>query len=112
MKKSILIFLILFAAVSVINSLPAFPGAEGYGASATGGRGGKVLHVTNLKPDGPGSFSAACAQRGPERLFLTHAVLLLVMSLSFTATLPLPGKPRPEEVSRLMADSGQSMKPD
>jgi hypothetical protein len=65
MKKSILIFLILFAAVSVINSLPAFPGAEGYGASATGGRGGKVLHVTNLKPDGPGSFSAACAQRGP-----------------------------------------------
>ncbi|MEO5715451.1 MAG: hypothetical protein ABIT37_18375 [Luteolibacter sp.] len=36
--------------------LPAFPGAEGYGANAKGGRGGDVYVVTNLKSTGPGSF--------------------------------------------------------
>jgi len=36
--------------------LPAFPGAEGFGAYAKGGRGGDVYIVTNLKSTGPGSF--------------------------------------------------------
>jgi HEAT repeat protein len=46
-------------------SLPAFPGAEGFGAVATGGRGGRVIKVTNLNPDGPGSLQWACNQKGP-----------------------------------------------
>ena len=44
---------------------PAFPGAEGFGASAVGGRGGKVIKVTNLKAKGPGSLQAACREKGP-----------------------------------------------
>jgi len=46
------------------KEIPAFPGAEGFGATTPGGRGGKVLFVTNLNDDGPGSFRVACEAEG------------------------------------------------
>ncbi len=45
--------------------IPAFPGAQGPGALATGGRGGKVIYVTTLDPSGPGSFLEAIQTKGP-----------------------------------------------
>jgi pectate lyase len=45
-------------------SLPAFPGAEGFGALATGGRGGSVVKVTTLSASGPGSLQWAVDQPG------------------------------------------------
>ena len=41
----------------------AFPGAEGFGKYAIGGRGGKTLVVSNLNDDGPGSFRQAAQQK-------------------------------------------------
>ena len=46
------------------SSLLAFPGAEGGGMFSFGGRGGRVIVVTNLEDDGPGSFRWACEQGG------------------------------------------------
>jgi hypothetical protein len=43
----------------------AFPSAEGFGKYAIGGRGGRVIAVTNLNDNGPGSFRAACSAEGP-----------------------------------------------
>ncbi|HSD69882.1 MAG TPA: hypothetical protein VLB07_10020, partial [Woeseiaceae bacterium] len=40
-------------------AVPAFPGAVGWAASTPGGRGGRIVRVTNLDGDGAGSLRAA-----------------------------------------------------
>jgi hypothetical protein len=52
----------------------AFPGAEGFGKYATGGRGGKVVEVTNLQDDGPGSFRQALKEYPGEPITVVFRV--------------------------------------
>jgi pectate lyase len=58
------------------SPVAAFPGAEGFGAYARGGRGGMVLKVTNLNDDGPGSFRAAVDAEGPRTILFDVAGMI------------------------------------
>jgi len=60
--------------------IPAFPGAEGGGKFSFGGRGGKVLVVTNLNDDGPGSFRWACEQGGARFVVFNVAGIIRIKS--------------------------------
>ncbi|MBK7043307.1 MAG: hypothetical protein IPH50_06140 [Rhodanobacteraceae bacterium] len=72
--------LLLVSAFPVAAQIPAFPGAEGFGAIASGGRGGAVYYVTTLDPDPggviPGSLNFALRQTGPRTvLFKVSGVI-------------------------------------
>ena len=69
LSKSVLI-LMLCVPVSAF-ALPAFPGAQGFGANSVGGRGGEVIKVTNLNDSGPGSLRAALQASGPRIIVFT-----------------------------------------
>jgi hypothetical protein len=58
--------------------IPAFPGAWGGGMYSFGGRGGKVIVVTNLNDSGPGSFRDACEQGGPRIVVFNVAGLIRI----------------------------------
>ena len=69
MKRKLFTGLILVLCFSCSFAQPsAFPGAEGFGVNSRGGRGGKVIYVSNLNDEGPGSLREAVEQEGPRTL--------------------------------------------
>src|SRR5436190_7238183 len=72
------------------SNVVAFPGAEGYGAQASGGRGGRVLFVDSLSDDAknptPGSFRWACETQSGPRIVVFRVAGLIELQRSVDVT--------------------------
>jgi hypothetical protein len=96
MKMISLLFIILLSFSPARAQAPAFPGAEGHGRYATGGRGGKIVHVTNLNDSGAGSFREAV--KGTDKkivVFDVGGVIALNSNVNIGANTTILGQTAP-----------------
>ena len=65
MRKPLACLCLAFLPMAALAAEEAFPGAVGWGASTPGGRGGRIIRVTTLAAEGPGSLKEAIEAKGP-----------------------------------------------
>lgn len=94
-KIGALVWLTLAAAPVVRAQTPAFPGALGFGADATGGRNGAVYHVTTLADSGVGSFRDAVSKPNRTILFDVGGTIVLNSAVSCSSDLTIAGQTAP-----------------
>ena len=79
---------LFFPVILHADRIKAFPGAEGWAANTSGGRGGKIIRVTNLKARGPGSFAAAVQMKGRRIIVFEVGGVIDLQKNSVTITEP------------------------
>lgn len=80
---------------SLAQTIPSFPGAEGFGAVATGGRGGSVYYVTNLNCSGPGSLQNGLNQVGAKYILFKVSGVIPCAAEVFKGDVTIAGQTSP-----------------
>ena len=95
-KKILTSMAAALVSAAALAQAPAFPGAEGHGRYVTGGRGGKVIHVTNLYDKGTGSFRAAVTGNSKKIIvFDVAGIIPLASNLTIGANTTILGQTAP-----------------
>ena len=102
MKRRVLLLLFVTCLLSAVTSIAsaqqlAFPGAQGWGRFATGGRAGSVYHVTNLNDTGKGSLRDAVSQPNRIVVFDVAGVIKISSRIVFAHNLYVAGQTAPGE---------------
>ncbi|MFA5419736.1 MAG: hypothetical protein WC341_14890 [Bacteroidales bacterium] len=97
MKNALLIICLIINIGTLSDRQIAFPGADGFGRYAIGGREGTVCHVTNLNDSGPGSFREAVSQPKRTIVFDVGGTIKINSRLSVESYITIDGHTAPKQ---------------
>jgi pectate lyase len=113
MNPKTLVALAIFSArqFTFAGTNSAFPGAEGFGQFASGGRGGEIVHVTTLDDSGAGSFREAVGKPNRIVVFDVGGIIRLKSNVAVSSDITLAGQTAPGDgvmiYGRSVSFSGQ-----